>query len=214
MSDITYDARLHGLFLRCMNAVYTHSGDSADYAIERWGTRLYLFFQWSDGLRDWQNNLDFPSRAYESHGKSWRVHRGFLRVWKSVRGEIEAAVSKSVSNFETTGIFCVGYSHGAAIAGLATEDMEFLFGAHVPVCGFGFGCPRFIWGSLPREVKDRFSRFNVIRNIPDIVTHLPPYLLGYRHGGPLVKIGKKGKYSPIAAHYPEAYLEETKPPTG
>jgi hypothetical protein len=214
MSNITCSAELHRLFLRCINAVYTHSGDSAGYAIERFGTRLYLLFQWSDGLRDWQNNLDFPSRAYKTYGKSWHVHRGFLRVWKSVRCEVEAVVSQSVASFETTEIICVGYSHGAAVAGLATEDMTFLFGDRISVCGFGFGCPRFIWGPLPRDAKTRFSNFTVIRNIPDLVTHLPPFILGYRHIGHFVKIGKKGGYSPISAHYPQAYIKETKPPTG
>ena len=214
MSNVICEAQLHGLFLRCINANYIHSGDSADYAVERWGTRLYLLFQWSDGLRDWRNNLDFPVHAYKSNGSRWFVHRGFLRVWKSIRDEIESAVSKNVAKFETTSIFCVGYSHGAAVAGLAYEDMAFIFGDRIPVFGFGFGCPRFLWGSLPKDVKNRFSCFTVIRNIPDIVTHLPPYILGYRHVGTLIKIGESGKYSPITAHYPEAYLKETKPPTG
>jgi hypothetical protein len=119
-----------------------------------------------------------------------------------------------VASFETTEIICIGYSHGAAIAGLATEDMTFLFGDRISVCGFGFGCPRFIWGPLPRDAKTRFSNFTVIRNIPDLVTHLPPFILGYRHIGHFVKIGKKGVYSPISAHYPQAYIKETKPPTG
>ena len=104
----------------------------------------------------------------------------------------------------------MGYSHGAALAGLATEDMMFAHGEKVKISGFGFGCPRFIWGKLPFEVASRFSVFAPICNIPDIVTHLPPAFLLYSHPSPLLKIGEKGKYTPISAHFPESYLDETK----
>jgi len=40
------------------------------------------------------------------------------------------------------------------------------------------------------------------------VTHVPPVLLGFRHVGEVVKIGEKGKYSPVKAHYPGSYLAE------
>ncbi len=201
---------LHYLFRRCLNAKYIHSGNSADYAIEQCGKRLYIFFEWSDGYRDWKNNLDFPARAYSSGGEAWYVHRGFLRVWKSIRDDIRFSVDALLSKREINEIICVGYSHGAALAGLSTEDMMFIYGNKIEIKGFGFGCPRFIWGRLPQNVAERFSVFTPIRNIPDIVTHLPPSFLLYSHASPLVKIGEKGKYTPISAHFPDSYLAETK----
>jgi len=201
---------LHYLFRRCLNADYIHSGRSADYAISRTGRRIYLFFEWSDGAADWKNNLNFPARAYSSGGEAWFVHRGFLGVWKSVRHEIISAVSEIVLRYPTDEIICVGYSHGAALAGLCTEQMEFLYAEKISVRGYGFGCPKFIWGKLPNAVSKRFSGFLPIRNREDIVTFLPPGIFGYSHPSPLLRIGEKGKYSPIGAHYPEAYLEETK----
>ncbi len=203
------ESYLHYLFRRCLNADYIRSGESADYAISRSGKILYLFFQWSDGAADWKNNLDFPARAYSNGGSCWFVHRGFLRVWKSVRSEIENKIREEIEHREAKHIICVGYSHGAALAGFATEDLEFLFGDRVKVSGYGFGCPRFLWGIVPREVKMRFAYFTPIRNIPDIVTHLPPALLGYSHAGGLLEIGALGKYTPITAHRPESYLAET-----
>ena len=201
---------LNYLFRRCLNAKYIHSGNSADYAIERSGKHLYIFFEWSDGCRDWKNNLDFPARAYSSGEENWFVHRGFLRVWKSIRDDIRFSVDTLLKNRQITEIICVGYSHGAALAGLATEDMMFVHGDKIKISGFGFGCPRFIWGKLPRSVSERFSVFTAIRNIPDIVTHLPPAFLLYSHPTPILKIGEKGKYTPIRAHFPESYLAETK----
>jgi triacylglycerol lipase len=203
------EKRLNYLFRRCLNADYIHSGDAADYAVKRNGNSLYLFFQWSQGKRDWKNNFDFPARSYSNGGKCWFVHRGFLKVWKSVRNEIENKVLSELADYPVKEIICVGYSHGAALAGLATEDMKFMFGDSVAVYGYGFGCPRFVWGIIPREVKMRFSGFTPIRNIPDIVTHLPPAVLGYSHGAELIKIGSPGKYTPVEAHYAESYLAET-----
>ena len=201
---------LYYLFRRCLNAKYIHSGNSADYAIEQRGRRLYIFFEWSNGCPDWKNNLDFPARAYSSGEECWFVHRGFLRVWKSVRDDIRFLIDSIIQSKKTNEIVCVGYSHGAALAGLATEDMMFIYGDKLKIKGFGFGCPRFVWGKLPKKVAERFSVFTPIRNIPDIVTHLPPLCLLYTHAAPLLKIGERGKYSPISAHFPESYLAETK----
>ena len=199
---------LYRLFRRCLYAHYIHGAQSADYAIEESGSRLYLLFECSNGGEDWKSNLNFPARAYKNGGKTWYAHRGFLAVWRAIRDRIEAAVTARVAEGGLREIICVGYSHGAALSGLATEDMAFLFGDRVSVCGYGFGCPRFAFGPLPREVEERFSRFSVIRNIPDAVTHLPPAALGYHHVGHMYTVGEAGKYSPIDAHRPESYLAE------
>ena len=78
------------------------------------------------------------------------------------------------------------------------------------VAGYGFGAPRVIFGALPPQVAKRWEGFTVIRNIDDIVTHLPPASLGYRHVGELLEIGEKGKYSPTDAHRAENILAELK----
>lgn len=206
MSCTTSITHLRAMFLRCLNANYTHAGDSADYAFELCGSKLYILFEWSDGLCDWKNNLDFPARAYKSGDSCWFAHRGFLRVWKSVRDEIEKRVRCLAEGGLIDSVTCIGYSHGAALAGLATEDISFLFGDGIEVCGYGFGCPRFTWGPLSGKTKSRFSSFYVIRNVPDLITHLPPMIFGYRNVGQMVRIGKQTRKSPIAAHYPDSYL--------
>ena len=205
---MTEESYLHFLFRQCLDAEYIHAGDAADYCISRHGSILYIFFQCSNGIRDWSNNLDFPARAYSNGDNCWFVYRGFLRVWKSVRKEIEDKVRIELQRGGVTHIVCVGYSHGAALAGLATEDLQFLFGNSVLVSGYGFGCPRFLWGIVGRCVKARFFRFTVVRNIPDLVTHLPPAIFGYSHVSKPLRVGKIGKYTPVGAHYPEAYLAE------
>lgn len=200
---------LHRLFRRCLYADYIHTGLSADYALQRSGATLYLLFECSNGAEDWKSNLNFPARAYKNGSETWYVHRGFLAVWRSVREQVETAVAAALARGGVRSLVCIGYSHGAALCGLATEDMQFLYGGRLSVCGYGFGCPRFAFGILPRAVRERFARFSVIRNRPDLVTHLPPAALGYTHVGRMYTVGERGKYSPIAAHRPEAYLAET-----
>lgn len=211
--------KLTPLYKRILNAEYIHRDNDADYAIEydKEHHTLYLLFEWSNSDLDWFSNLDFPAKPYKNGKDKWFVHRGFLRVWKTIKDEVEAKVKEYLSTVYVAEIICAGYSHGAAIAGLATEDMEYLFthewhiplyNDFVPVRGYGFGCPRFAWGKLPKDVAYRFRHFHVVRNCCDLVTHVPPVLFGFHHVGELIEIGQNGGYAPIESHYPEKYALE------
>lgn len=195
------------LFERCLAAEYTHTEGGGDYAVRYEKGTLYLLFEWSDGANDWKRNVDFPAAPYKHMEETWYCHRGFLQTWRQMRDEVEGLVAAYKKHRPVGRIECVGYSHGAALALLATENMTFLYGDKCRVEGVGFGCPRVVWGRLPPSVKARLSHFTSVRNIPDIVTHLPPAVLGYRHVG-LLEIGEKGTYSAVDAHRPEAYRAE------
>jgi len=200
---------LKTLFKKCLGASYTHTAADGDYAIELEDDTLYLLFEWSDGKEDWKNNFRFPAKPYKHMEHAWFCHGGFLKVWKAMRTEIEDKVAELLSSHSKIGkVVCVGYSHGSALAVLATEDMEYIYGKSYEVSGYGFGAPRVLWGIVPEDVKKRLRRFTSVRNIPDLVTHVPPMLFGFRNAGTLVKIGKTGKYSPIKAHYDSAYITE------
>lgn len=196
---------MKNLFKKCLYAEYIHTAEGGDYAIQREGDTLYILFECSDGKEDWKNNFDFPITPYKE--SKWYCHRGFLKVWKAMRDEIECRVKELLTE-DIKNITCVGYSHGAAISVLCTEDMEYLWGSQYKVNGYGFGCPRVLWGIVPKAVKERLRNFKSIRNKPDLVTHVPPKIFGYRNAGELIKIGKDFKYNPIKAHYPEVYIKE------
>lgn len=200
--------RLSELFQQCCTAPYRRVENGADYALRREGNTLYLFFEPSIGLEDWKNNLDFPAKPYKRMEETvWHVHRGFLRVWKSAEGYLQQAIGeRSVRK-----VLVAGYSHGAALAVFCHEYIWF----HRPdlrasLKGYGFGCPRVVWGALPPQVWARWDGFTVIRNRNDPVTHLPPALLGYRHVGQLLEVGQKGKYKRLEAHKEENILAELK----
>ncbi len=198
--------RLTTLFTRCISVPYVRTGVSADYAVQRQGNLLNIFFQDSYGVEDWKNNLNFPAKPYKRMGRTvWLSHRGFLKVWK----EIEPIVSEYILDKSVKNIVVVGYSHGAAIAVFCHEYVWYNRpDLRDKIEGYGFGCPRVFWGLKTSEMRERWERFTVIRNIDDIVTHLPPVVFGYRHVGKMMRIGGRGKYSRVEAHFKENMLRE------
>lgn len=200
------------LFLRCLNADYTHTTAGGDYAME-WEPshrHLYVMFEWSDGREDWHHNLTFSAKKVNPNApksEQWRVHRGFLKVWNAMQENVIGEINEINHQGDIRAITCVGYSHGAALSLLATETLSYRFGQTIHVGGCGFGSPRVVWGDLPDAVRQRLSDFHTIRNIPDLVTHLPPAVLGFHHVN-LASIGQKGKYGPIEAHTSQAYINE------
>ena len=195
---------LAGLFRLCLSAQYIHTANDASFAIRSVERRLHILFQWSHGETDWRNNLDFPAAPYSDMPANWRCHRGFLRVWKSA----EPYIAEVLAETSCESITVTGYSHGGALAVLCHEYIWF----HYPqlranLYGYGFGAPRTVWCvSGCRALSVRWEHFTVVRNLDDAVTHLPPRLLGYRHMGKILEIGKKGRYTPLDAHRPENYL--------
>ena len=199
--------KLSELFKRCLEIPYTRVENSADYAIERRDNVLYIYFECSNGEIDWLNNLDFPAKPYErmERGLVWLAHRGFMRVFKT----IEQYIADYVADTSLESIVTVGYSHGAGIAVLCHEYIWYNRPDLRPVLEtYAFGAPRVVWGVRDEALLKRWDRLLVIRNINDIVTHLPPKIFGYSHVGHMLEIGRRGKYSPTNAHRPENIMKE------
>ena len=196
--------RLSVLFEKCLYAKYLHSPNGGNYAIERIGSTLYIYLEHSDGGEDWKNNMNFPVIPYKRMGKTvWFAHRGFLKVWKSM----EPYLASNILDPSLQNIITVGYSHGAALAVLCHEYIWY----HRPdlrtvIEGYGFGCPRVLYGCASGEVAKRWERFYVVRNLDDLVTHLPPRAFGFRQVGRLIEIGKRGRWSRLDAHREENYI--------
>lgn len=225
-----FEMNLKTLFIECLKAPYIHVENAGDYWLKKRGNILYIYLECSSGLIDWKNNLDFlptvkknqfsdvcchirlsqklsesPVNPYKNMSSVWFAHRGFLRVWKSIENHIRY----DICDKRYKKMIIVGYSHGAALAMLCHEYIWY----HRPdlrcsIQGYGFGCPRVFWGIKTRKTAKRWERFLVIRNIDDIVTHVPPAWLGFSHVGTVLSIGEKGKYTPIDAHRPENILSE------
>lgn len=202
-----YYDNLLKLFDECLTARYRHVEEGASFAVKRENNTVKIYFEKSNGAEDWRNNLRFSARPYRDMAEPWRCHRGFMKVFFALLPYLkEILLDESVKHF-----VLVGYSHGAALALLCHEYILF----HRPellgkVEGYGFGCPRVIAGYVPPSLRARLFGFTVIRNLDDLVTHLPPRLFGYSHVTKPLTIGSRGKYTAIDAHRDENYRRELK----
>ena len=206
--------RLLYLYKICLGIEYTHVNNDGDFAIRKYTDegRLEIYFQCTNSKLDWFSNIDCVKRPYKDMKTPWKCHRGFLRVWKT----IEPYIKDEILNPIYKKIEIIGYSHGAAIAGICHEYVWF----NRPdirdnIFGYGVGCPRF-YGSLfvKKSLKERWANFAVIRNKNDIVTHVPPKIFFYSHVSKPNKIGKNTELtvdskSPdsFKAHYPSEYIK-------
>ncbi len=196
--------RLEEYFIACLEASYQTVEGGVDFAVERNGDVLFLFFEQSRGAEDWMKNLQFQAVPYREMHPMWKCHAGFLQAWKCVLPHIEAVMQEPGIRRVTL----IGYSHGAAIALLCHEWIWYHF-PHLRknLCGFGFGCPRVLYGCLPPRIAKRWRSFFIIRNGRDAVTHLPPAVMGYCHTGSLIEIGQGSERGAVDDHRPRSYLE-------
>ena len=206
---------LESLFKRCYEADYTHVNEDGDFAIQREGSTVYLLFQCTNSKTDWFHNFLFFAKPYKEMDITWRCHRGFLCVWKSIEPYlVDTILDKSIKQF-----IIVGYSHGAAIATLAHEYVWY----NRPdvrengLIGYGFGCPRCYFGifGVKKALKERWKDFHPVRDLNDLVTHMPPVLFGFRHVNKVLKLQNKHynkhvKLKSINAHYPDNYIKACK----
>ena len=193
------------LFVSCLEHTYTQVENDGSFAVDKDGSNLYIYFEKSNGPADLEHNFNFPAIPYHNMSQTWYCHRGFLKVWKS----IEPYLTESIMNPDIRSVNITGYSHGAALATFCHEYVWF----NRPdlreyINGYGFGSPRILWGRLIPDLQERWINFTPVCNINDIITHLPPKILGYCHVNSLMMIGERDKYSGIVAHRPESYISE------
>ncbi len=191
---------LKELFISCLEKNYTQTENGGSFAALRDGDLLYIFFEESNGIEDWGNNLSY--RPAEKEGKFY--HEGFLRVFESILPYIDPLIK----NESVESICIVGYSHGGALALLCHE---YIYNTRPDIredlFTYAYGAPRVRRSSdaIDREI---FANALRIVNSGDPVTHLPPQFFGYRHVGEEYLIGEAGKYRGVDAHRAENYIKE------
>lgn len=181
------------LFNKCLHSPYnTIKETQGDYWLARRNDKLYLLLECSNQTEDWIHNFDFAAKPYKDMPQSWKAHKGFTHVWKSIVPYIEDDIKDS----NISQIIIIGYSHGAALACLAQEYVWFNRPDIRDNCyAFAFEPPRVFCGfSIPKNLKERWKNLYVFRNGHDLVTHLPPVIFNYKHVGNLIKIGKSRKH--------------------
>ena len=131
-----------------------------------------LVFRGTDSLKNWIENLD----AAPIPAPVGKVHEGFSRALDVVWNR----VTPLLASFDCP-IFYAGHSLGAALATVAASR-------RAPRATYTYGSP--LVGD--RAFADALGTTHLFRFVHhlDVVTTVPPALLGFHHAGELHRIGK------------------------
>ncbi|MBQ0003601.1 MAG: lipase family protein [Treponema sp.] len=148
-----------------------------NYHFESDDDNIYLFFQESNGKKDWKDNLIFfpiPCKVYKRQENHMLCHMGFVREYKSGHDQIMSELIKLYEVLPNRKVIITGWSNGAAMATLAAEDFYYRTGCKPIVITFG----------NPQVCFDPFTAHHILNccddfreycNVNDIVTKVPPF---------------------------------------
>lgn len=182
------------LFNRQLTGEWTTSGKDVQWRFSVVDGINLLEFQCTSTADDWIENLKFwPKFTHDS----MFIHAGFCEMWRSISADI---ASKTFDISKDAIFIITGYSQGSALATISGYCFKAL-GYNVKL--ITFGCPRIFWGYVPIKIRKLlFGTHYAVRG--DIVTHLPPAILGYSRGGKCVRIGPKSMIK-VEKHEPVNY---------
>ncbi len=151
-----------------------------------------LAFRGSDHgqLDDWIGNADFDL-VFDSHIRGGQVHAGFQRGAEAIWPQVESLVAEH--HQAERKLILTGHSLGGALALLTAARFASQGRATEIDAIFTFGQPRAgdrdFAQRLDRDFEARLFRYV---NRYDLITRLPPRLLGYDHAGKLRYIDEDG----------------------
>ena len=162
---------------------------------------MYLSFCGSDGTyyknkkltTDWRQNFSIKRVPYKDMSVKFKVHKGFLEKWKSIRDEV-LNLTDGIKKVEIS-----GFSQGSAIALLAHEDI--VFNIKIEPTTVIFGCPRVVSWRAP---KDRWKTLTRVQLSWDMVPGLPWFIGGYKHVGEFIH---KGRWPSFFRFWPWDHLK-------
>jgi len=171
------------LFKKTLVGPWQTAGNETQYKLIVTDDVLYLCFQGSSQKEDWKFNFAFPVRPFRFGSVRWLAHGGIVKAWKACRKQIVAEVMMILDERK---LVIVGYSHGAMLTVMAHEQFKRYMGLNVE--SFAFAPARVMW--MPNKmIKDWFDGLTTVMCRGDVVTHVPPALMGYRHVGKVIRLG-------------------------
>jgi len=182
-------------------------GTDTQYKILEYPDEVIIIFCPSNSKADWKINFSFPKKPYKRMPTPFYVHGGFLEEWKKINDFFLNAAAEF-----TKPITLTGWSYGGAMATLCYEDFWFnFFHARANMRLITFGAPRVIGAKNFKSIENRFDGAVLYANGSDVVTCVPPVVLGFRHVRKLTRIGDKlgmvGLFKPKKYHHIDGYIE-------
>lgn len=157
----------------------------------------------ANAIWDWMTDADIVLRPFVAG----TVHEGFYDGLDEVWADMNAAIARLQDQGQA--LWFTGHSLGAALACLAVARLT--FEQHKPINGlYTFGQPRTGDFAFSRDFDHEFgSRTFRFVNNADIVTRIPPRVLGYSHVGQLMFFDGQGRLHTDEGWW-NAFLNEVK----
>ena len=151
-----------------------------------------MAFRGTDEFKDWGDN--FTAIKFKVSNLDAEFHKGFYQHFEKIWQRLED-IHKDRREENPLPLFFTGHSLGGALATIATAQWV-LDGDRQFISTYTFGQPRAVTlklaGTLAPMCGNRFFRFH---NNNDIVTRVPPRVMGFSHMGQIAYIDKdKGIY--------------------
>jgi hypothetical protein len=136
---------------------------------------IYVVFRGSENLLNWVDHTKFIKTPAEDICKGCEVHQGWYNNYLNLKLQLTKLLSEFKQSHNVAITF-TGHSYGAALATLAYADLK--KSLKNPTSLYTFGSPRV--GN--KEFADHTFNFRIVYG-NDLVTDLPPKILGYVHSG-------------------------------
>jgi len=152
-------------------------GDDTQYLVFDTPNEFVIAFYGTNSLKDLKNDLCFPKKPYKNMPVPFKVHGGFLNVWKAINDYFITLV-KDIDR----PITIVGHSYGGAIATLCMEDLWFNYpDKRGTLKMVTYGAPRVIGWKNHNQIAERWSNATMYCNELDVICHVPFFFMGFRH---------------------------------
>ncbi|RKP33581.1 Alpha/Beta hydrolase protein, partial [Dimargaris cristalligena] len=141
-----------------------------------------MVFRGTDNINQYLTDLQIKKKDWPDWAKDSAVHTGFLEAYESVSDSLYTQVTGQLAKHPSHNLTISGHSLGAALASLAAVDFVHRNKTLANIMRVvTFGKPRV--GN--QEYADHYNSLDLdslfVVNKDDIVPHLPPKTLGYRH---------------------------------
>jgi len=139
---------------------------------------IIVAFRGSSNTKNWIDDFDATQVTY---GKcsGCVIHKGFYQGYNTVSASVKAQVTTLVAKYRGAPIYVTGHSLGGALSVVAALDIHETFNNVEKL--YTFGQPRVGNAAFATYVTSKISDAFRVIHYADIVPHLAPTALNYRH---------------------------------
>ena len=141
---------------------------------------IIISYRGSIDIQNWVDDFTFVQKEEYKNLPNVLVHEGFFRLYQEVAKQVVASIQEIRKEHAEAIILVTGHSMGGAVALICAFELSVLLALNVQAV-YTFGQPRvgnFAFAELMRKNVPNLYR---VTHYHDIVPHLPPTYLNFRH---------------------------------